>query len=123
MRRIQRVMMGLGGTLVLRIFQMLCPLLAPRNPFSSDSTLPPPDERAGRSVLIHWPHIGVVAWNRAPAYERFQDSPIREWWSQRRFRPVTFHSHWLQCASRLLGLVDKQENTVHIEQPLFGDGL
>jgi hypothetical protein len=26
-------------------------------------------------------------------------------------------------ASRLLGLVDKQENTVHIEQPLFGDGL
>ena len=26
-------------------------------------------------------------------------------------------------ASRLLGLVDKQENTVHIEQPLFGDGV
>jgi hypothetical protein len=26
-------------------------------------------------------------------------------------------------ASRLLGLVDKQENTVTIEQPLFGDGL
>ena len=26
-------------------------------------------------------------------------------------------------ASRLLGLVDKQENTVHIEQPLFGDGI
>jgi len=26
-------------------------------------------------------------------------------------------------ASRLLGLVDKQESTVHIEQPLFGDGL
>ena len=26
-------------------------------------------------------------------------------------------------ASRILGLVDKQENTVHIEQPLFGDGV